>query len=67
MKLRFHKRDVVGNLVVDTSQISEDVFETMVFRIIGGKIDYSYSVDSMTYLDEQSASKGHEEILKKWS
>ena len=67
MKLRFHKRDVVGNFVVDTSQINTDAFETMVFRIVGGHIDFAESVDENRYKIEEEAVRGHEEMIRKWS
>ena len=62
-----HLRNTLGNYVIDTSEQTSGSFETMVFRIVGGKIDFAEALDENRYSTKEDAIKGHEEMIRKWS
>lgn len=66
----FHLRNriesSVGPAIVDTATLFNGKFETMMFRIKRGKVDYSSEVDVMITSGIRDAKKAHEDMIQKW-
>lgn len=57
----------VGKVIVDTSELSEGGYETMVFSCkVNGTVDYSSPLSEDKYETEEDARKGHVIMVRKW-
>ena len=67
----FHLKDKIdstaGLALVDTSELSDSKFETMIFRIKRGSVDYSRELDCVITYNEIDARKAHQTMIKKWA
>lgn len=69
-KEKFHIRtetlSTIGRVVIDTAQLSENQFETIVFRVVRGVIDYSRELDVFMTHSRGEAENAHELMIEKW-
>lgn len=55
-----------GPVLVDTAQLPNGKFETMMFRIKRGKVDYSTDIDCVITDNEFDAKRAHKAVIEKW-
>ena len=54
-----------GKYFVSTTKVMFSGWETMVFRVINGNVDY-HELESRRYNGENEAYSGHIEIFSRW-
>ena len=62
----WQQRTENGKFFVSTMDTFDRGWETMVFPVIGGNVDYG-ELYADRYLTEQAAKEGHAKVLAEWS